>query len=93
MPVIQGSRGATVLVGMDEFVVGAQEIIDGELWLFVETTMDVTGCPSCGTRAVGHGRSRTAVRDLPVAGRPAVLVWSKRRWRCVDPDCPVGNHR
>ncbi|MBA2337908.1 MAG: ISL3 family transposase [Acidimicrobiia bacterium] len=87
---IQGSRGATVLVGMDGFVVGAQEVIDGELWLFVETTTDVTGCPSCGTRAVGHGRSRTAVRDLPVAGRPTVLAWSKRRWRCSDPDCPMG---
>ncbi|HEX2404720.1 MAG TPA: hypothetical protein VHM29_08460 [Acidimicrobiia bacterium] len=38
MPVIQGSRGATVLVGMDGFVVSAQEILDGELWLLVETT-------------------------------------------------------
>jgi transposase len=89
LPVIQGSRGATVLVGMPGFVVGAEEIFDGELWLYVETTADVTGCPRCGTRAVGHGRSRTAVRDLPVAGRPAVLAWSKRRWRCPEPDCPM----
>lgn len=74
MPVIQSSCGATVLVGMDGFVVGAQEIVDGELWLFVETTADVTRCASCGTRAVGHVRSRTAVRDLPVAGRPTVLA-------------------
>jgi transposase len=75
---------------MDGFVVGAQEILDGELWLLVETTADVTGCARCGTRAVGHGRSRTAVRDLPVAGRPTVLAWAKRRWRCPDRDCPVG---
>ncbi|CAN5314496.1 hypothetical protein BH24ACT7_BH24ACT7_25810 [soil metagenome] len=90
MPVIQASRGATVLVGMDGFVVGAQEMVDGELWLFIETTADVVGCGSCGTRAVGHGRFRTAVRDLPVAGRPTVLVWAKRRWRCPERDCAVG---
>jgi transposase len=79
-----------MLVGMAGFVVGAQELVDSELWLFVETTADVTGCPRCGTRAVGHGRSRTAVRDLPVAGRATVLVWAKRRWRCPDADCAVG---
>ncbi|MEX0757419.1 MAG: hypothetical protein WD204_05675 [Acidimicrobiia bacterium] len=32
MSVIQGSRGATLLVGMDGFVVGAQQLVDGELW-------------------------------------------------------------
>jgi transposase len=79
-----------MLVGMAGFVVGAQELVDGELWLFVETAADVTGCPRCGTRAVGHGRSRTAVRDLPVAGRATVLAWAKRRWRCPDADCAVG---
>ena len=25
------------------------------------------------------------VRDLPAAGRPVVLVWSKRLWRCTEP--------
>ncbi|MEX1124490.1 MAG: ISL3 family transposase [Acidimicrobiia bacterium] len=86
---IQGSRGATVLVGMPGFVVGAHELVAGELWLFVETTADVVGCHSCGIRAVGHGRARTAVRDLPVSGRPTVLMWAKRRWRCPDLDCEV----
>ncbi len=33
LPVIQASGGATVLMGMDGFVVGAQELVDGELWL------------------------------------------------------------
>jgi transposase len=47
----------------------------------------VTGCAACGTRAVGHGRAPTKVRDLPVAGPPAVLVWHKRRWRCPESDC------
>ena len=41
LPVIQGSGGATALVGMPGFVVGAHQLVDGELWLFVETTADV----------------------------------------------------
>jgi hypothetical protein len=27
------------------------------------------------------------IRDLACFGRPARLVWRKRRWRCVDSDC------
>jgi transposase len=87
LAVINGSQGATALVDMADFVVGVQVLVEHEWWLYVETTADVTGCAGCGTRAVGHGRAPTKVRDLPVAGRPAVLVWHKRRWRCPDPDC------
>src|SRR5512142_2407054 len=34
-----------------------------------------------------HGRRPVLVRDLPAAGRPVVLVWSKRLWRCPEPRC------
>jgi transposase len=78
-----------MLVGLAGFAAGASELVDGELWLWVETVADVVGCWGCGTRAVGHGRSVTLVRGLPMAGRPTVLVWSKRRWRCSDSDCEV----
>ncbi len=27
------------------------------------------------------------VRDLPMAGQPVVLLWSKRIWRCRGGDC------
>lgn len=84
------SEGATALLGMPGFVVGAQLEVDGEIWLHVETTAEVVGCSSCGTRAVGHGRRRVKVRDLAIAGRDVVLVWAKRLWRCADPDCEVG---
>lgn len=87
MTVIHDSHSATALVGMAGFVVGAQTLIKGEWWLHVETTASVVGCGDCGTRAVGHGRTRTPVRDLEISGRPTVLVWAKRRWRCPDPDC------
>ena len=83
------SQGATALLGMDGFVVGAQVEGDRELLLMVETTADVVGCDGCGTRAVGHGRRTVRVRDLPIGDRRVVLVWRKRLWRCPDDDCAV----
>ena len=82
-----GSGGSTALLGMAGFAVLSQEEIEGELWLLVETERRPTGCPGCGVRAVGHGRSTVQVRDLPMGGRPVRLVWRKRRWRCRDIDC------
>ena len=58
-----------------------------EVVITVETTVDVAGCATCGTRAEPQDRKRTDIRDLPCFGRPARLVWIKRRWRCADPDC------
>ncbi len=81
------SSSASALLGMEGFVVLSQSEGDGELWVLVETTADVAGCPSCGVRATGHGRSVVQVRDLPAGGRPVRLVWRKRRWICTDPDC------
>jgi hypothetical protein len=40
-------------------------------------------------RAIGHGRRRVVVRDLPLADRPVVLVWVKHIWRCPEPACAV----
>jgi transposase len=83
----EGSDTAAVLVGMPEFVVLSAVEEDGEVWLLVETRTSVTACPSCGVRAKAKDRRETMVRDLPVAGRPTVLVWRKRRWACPDSDC------
>ena len=52
--------------------------------------MELVGCSSCGTRAVGHGRRRVKVRDLAIAGRHVVLMWAERLWRWPDADCDVG---
>lgn len=81
------SSDASELLGIDGFVVLSQTQEDGEVWVLVETTADVAGCPHCGVRATGHGRSVVQVRDLPFGGRPVRLVWRKRRWLCTDPDC------
>jgi hypothetical protein len=43
----------------------------------------------CGVRAELHGRRTVRVRDLPSGGRPVVLWWRKRIWRCGEPACEV----
>jgi transposase len=87
LTVVHRSDDATALLGMHGFVVGVQELIGGEWWLYVETSADRAGCPVCGSWASAHDRRRVAVRDLPIAGRPVVLCWNKRIWRCDDADC------
>jgi transposase len=84
---VERSGETTALLGMDGFVVLAMNEHHGELWMLVETNNTLVGCPGCGVRAVGHGRSEVAIRDLPAGGRPVRLIWRKRRWRCNDADC------
>jgi transposase len=36
-----------------------------------------------------HARRTVGVRDLPIGGRPVVLAWRKRVWRCVEQACAV----
>src|SRR5918995_3840841 len=40
-------------------------------------------------RATPHGRRVVRVRALPIGGRPVVLWWRKRLWRCREPACKV----
>jgi transposase len=75
------------LLGLEGFRVLEVTETPAELVITVETTVEVVGCEGCGTRAVAHERKPVAVRDLACFGRPARLVWRKRRWRCVDADC------
>ena len=85
----EASDSAVALVGMDGFRLLAAVEVDGELHQLVETTATVVSCPGCGTRARSKGRRKVRVRDLPAAGRRAVVVWWKRIWRCPDRDCDV----
>jgi transposase len=79
--------GATALVGLDGFVVKSMVMRDGEHWLLIETTAARAWCVGCGVRAVGNGRRRVTVRDLPIAGVATVIVWAKRTWRCLEERC------
>lgn len=77
---------AEAMLGLDGFRVLEVTETAAELIIDVETAIDVEGCGSCGTRAEAHDRMTVEIRDLACFGRPARLVWRKRRWRCVDAD-------
>jgi transposase len=83
------SASASWLLGLDGFQVLAAEVVGGEWQLAVQTTATVVGCIGCGVRAELHGRRAVRVRDLPISGRPVVLAWRKRIWRCAEPACAV----
>jgi transposase len=85
----QGSASASRLLSLDGFEVLAAEMMGGEWRLVIQTTAEVVGCPGCGVRAQAHGRRTVGVRDLPIGGRPVVLAWRKRLWRCREPACQV----
>jgi transposase len=78
------SASATRLLGLDGFEVLAVQVAGGEWQLEVQTTATMVGCQGCGVRAELHGRRTVRVRDLPIGGRPVVLAWRKREWRCVS---------
>ena len=85
----EAAEAARVLVGLDEFeVTGAAERGDGVLEVQVRCGRQEAACPRCGTFS-GRVKQRRAqrVRDLHSFGRPVVLVWHKRRFRCDAPGC------
>ena len=83
------SASGSALLGLDGFEVLAARVVGGEWQLEVQTTATVVGCVGCGVRAQAHGRRTVRVRDLPIGGRPVVLAWRKRIWRCREPACRV----
>jgi transposase len=86
------ARMCALLVGLPDITVVGVEDQPGEpLRIHVETTVEVTDCAGCGTRAWVKDRPTVELVDLPAFGRPAVLVWRKRRWRCPEAACPAGS--
>lgn len=82
-----GNGLAEAMLGLDGFrVLDVDEAVD-EVVITIETTATIVGCGRCGVRAEAHDRMPVAVRDLACFGRPARLVWRKRRWRCREDDC------
>jgi transposase len=76
-------------LGLSGFRVVAVTEDGDELLVGIETIRQAAGCPSCGVIARTKDRLRVVVRDLPAFDRRVRLVWSKRRFSCPDPDCPV----
>lgn len=85
------TRMCELLVGLpDVRVCGLVDDPGFPMEIHVETVAEVTGC-DCGARAWGKGRREVRLVDLPVFGRPTVLVWNKRRWSCPGRDCDIGS--
>jgi transposase len=85
--VSDGTGLAEALLGLDGFRVLAVTETPAEVIIEIETTVDRVGCGGCGVRAEAQDRMPVEVRDLPCFGRPARLVWRKRRWRCREELC------
>src|SRR5215213_10682693 len=83
------SASVSALLDLDGFQLVSAELVGGEWQLVVQTTATVIGCAGCGVPATPHGRRTVRMRDLPIGGRPVVLWWRKRIWRCREPACRV----
>lgn len=79
---------ADALLGVPGVHVTSVDEAANGLIVHVETDQTFNGCPDCGVVAVGHGRRRIRLHDIPCFGRPARLIWAKRLWRCPDEHCP-----
>lgn len=81
---------ATLLLGLDGVAVAAASADEDERLVLALVTAceDARRCPACGTRSVRSlGLVTTRPRDLPLAGRPTALRWTKRRWTCGNDEC------
>lgn len=74
-----------LLLGLDGVHVEAVDRRDGLLVVTVSSPATPTGCPSCGVVAVGRGRRRRVLQDVPGVTRVRI-VWRQRVFRCGDAD-------
>src|SRR5947209_7471063 len=82
-----GDGLAEALLGLDGFRVLEVTETPDEVTIRIESTAELAGCASCGTKAESQDRVAVEIRDLACFGRPARLVWRKRRWRCGETQC------
>jgi transposase len=80
---------AEALLGLPGFRVLDVHESAAEVVIEIETDACLVGCPECGVVARAHERMVVEYRDLAAFGRPARLVWAKRRRRCEEPACAL----
>ena len=75
-----------LLVGLDGVHVEHVDRRDGLLIVTVSTPAAPTGCPLCGVVAIGRGRRRRVLHDVPGVTRVRI-VWRQRVFRCDEDSC------
>ena len=72
-------------------MLGVDEDNGGPLRVYIETRDRRPSCSGCEGVVVIKDRPSVEFVDLPCFGRPARLVWRKRRWSCPDAACGTGS--
>lgn len=78
---------AALMLGLKGAVVLDTREDESGLWIELELESNGVLCPVCGRPATVIGSTSVERQGLPVFGRPSVLSWRLRRWRCSDPAC------
>ena len=86
---VDPTRVCEVLVGLgDVEVLGVDA--GAPLRVHIRRRVPRPDCDGCGGVLWSDGERPVVLVGLPVFGRPARLVWHKRRWRCSDGGCERG---
>ncbi len=87
---VDPTRICELLVGLPAVVVlGVDDDSDGPMRVHIETRELRPSCSECAGVVVIKDRPSVELVDLPCFGRPARLVWRKRRWSCPDTACAM----
>ena len=90
--IVDPTRVCELLVGLgDVKILGAVDEPGGPVIVHVETRAPRPLCGGCGGAVWCKDQRPVELVDLPAFGRPARLVWHKRRWTCPAPGCAVGS--
>ena len=64
------------------------EIIEGTIYLHVESTRQALQCPLCGViSARVHSHYERSFQDLPIQGKKVVVIIDNRKMFCDNPEC------
>ena len=85
------TRVCELLVGLgDVEVLGVDDEAGEPLRVHIRRRAPRPDCARCGGPLWSNGEREVELVDLPAFGRPARVVWRKRRWRCVQRGCEAG---
>lgn len=90
--IVDPIRVCELLVGLgDVTVLGAVDEPGGPVKVHVETRGGRPPCPRCGGAVWAKDQRPVELVDMAAFGRPARLVWHKRRWSCPARTCGIGS--